>query len=99
MPASAEKTFYVYILANRHRTIYVGMTNDLQRRIHEHKHRLVPGFTSRYGIDRLVYFESGGNALGVIAREKELKGWRRSRKVSLIEQENPEWRDLSEDWD
>jgi putative endonuclease len=91
--------YYVYILANRHRTIYVGMTNDLRQRVYEHKQRRVPGFTSRHGIDRLVHFEAGGDVLGVIGREKQIKGWRRSRKIALIEQDNPEWRDLSDDWD
>ena len=95
MPANL---YFVYIVSNRHRTIYVGVTNDLLRRVTEHKQWLVPGFTNRYGIDQLVYFEEGGGVWGAIAREKEIKGWIRSRKVALIEQDNPEWRDLSDDW-
>jgi putative endonuclease len=92
------KQFFVYIAANRHRTLYIGVTNDLRRRMHEHAHRLVPGFTSKYGIDRLVYFESTPDVRSAIAREKHLKGWLRARKVALIEEMNPEWQDLSKGW-
>ena len=91
-------TFYVYILASRGRVLYVGVTNDLQRRVIEHKAHLVPGFTKRYNIDRLVYFEATANVQTALAREKQIKGWRRDRKVALIEVENPEWRDLAEGW-
>ncbi len=88
----------VYILASRGGTIYIGVTSDLQRRVHEHREGLVPGFTSRYNVTRLVYFEEFPTMLEAIAREKQLKGWRREKKVTLIEAMNPRWRDLSEDW-
>jgi len=88
----------IYILANRSRTLYVGVTNNLQRRIFEHRERLVPGFTSRYNIKRLVYFEAFPTMLEAIAREKQLKGWRREKKMALIATMNPHWRDIGEDW-
>ncbi|UCC69898.1 MAG: GIY-YIG nuclease family protein [Armatimonadota bacterium] len=79
-------------------TLYVGVTNDLEQRVFEHKENLIPGFTRKYGITRSVYFESYGEVLDAIAREKQIKGWRRARKVDLIESVNPRWRDLSEGW-
>jgi putative endonuclease len=88
--------YYVYILASRSRNLYIGVTGDLDRRILEHKNKLVRGFTSRYNIHRLVYYEVYGNVTSAIAREKELKGWRREKKIVLIERENPTWDDLSE---
>jgi len=91
-------TYYVYIMASRTCTLYVGVTSDLQRRVFEHKQKLVPGFTRRYGITRLVYYEDYGEVLEAIAREKRIKGWRRARKVDLIESANARWRDLSEGW-
>ncbi len=94
----AARTYYVYILSNMHRTLYTGVTNDLARRVYEHKHRLVPGFTSRYGVDRLVYFESTSDIGAAIEREKQIKGWLRPQKLALIESADPEWRDLSADW-
>jgi len=92
------RQFAVYILACRSRVIYVGVTNDLIRRVAQHRAKAFPGFTARYGIDRLVYFELTPNVRAAIAREKELKGWRREKKLRLIESMNPEWRDLWEDW-
>lgn len=92
------KEYYVYIMTNRSGTLYIGMTNDLERRVYEHKNKLVPGFTSKYNIDRLVYYESSNDVNVVIAREKQLKGWLRRKKIALIESINPEWRDLSEGW-
>jgi putative endonuclease len=87
--------FYVYLLASRrHGTLYLGVTNDLVRRVHEHKTKAVPGFTTRYAVDRLVWFETYADPTNAIAREKELKKWRRDWKIRLIEQQNPEWRDL-----
>ena len=87
--------YYVYILANRtHTTLYIGVTNDLLRRVYEHRAEVVPGFTARYHVDRLVYYEVFGSAYEAISREKALKGWRRSRKNELVERENPTWRDL-----
>ncbi len=94
----AARTYYVYIMANVARTLYVGVTNDLVRRVFEHKNRLVPGFTSRYGLGALVHFETTDDVTAAIAREKQIKGWLRSRKVALIESENSEWKDLSTGW-
>ncbi|MGD0975724.1 MAG: GIY-YIG nuclease family protein [Candidatus Korobacteraceae bacterium] len=88
--------YYVYILASRSRNLYVGVTGDLDRRIFEHKRKLLRGFASRYNIDRLVYYEIYDKVVRAIAREKELKSWRRERKIALIERENPTWDDLSE---
>ncbi len=93
-----SKEYYVYIMTNRSRTLYTGVTNDLMRRVYEHKHKLVPGFTSRYNIQFLVYYESGSDINAAIAREKQIKGWLRSKKIALIDSMNPEWRDLSEEW-
>jgi putative endonuclease len=92
------KYYYVYILANRTRNLYTGVTNNLQRRMYEHKHHLVAGFTSRYHITRLVYYEETSDVQAAISREKQIKGWLRAKKLALIESVNPEWRDLSEDW-
>ena len=93
-----SRDYFVYILTNWSRTLYVGVTNDLERRLFEHKNGLVKGFTRRYRIDRLAYFEVTTDVLAAISREKQLKSWRRSRKVALIESRNPDWRDLSEEW-
>jgi putative endonuclease len=92
------KQCYVYIMCNRSRTIYTGVTNNLQRRVYEHKNQLIPGFTSRYRIDRLVYYEVTADIESAIVREKQIKGWLRSKKTALIESTNPEWLDLSEGW-
>lgn len=87
--------YYVYILASRkHGTLYIGVTNDLVRRTFEHRTKAVAGFTTRYGIDKLVWFEAYDDAPSAIAREKELKKWRRDWKVRLIEEQNPGWVDL-----
>ncbi len=93
------RSFWTYIVASRHRTLYTGVTNDLERRVFEHKTKLVPGFSKTYNCDRLVFFEPADSPLVAIAREKQIKGWTRARKVALIEEGNPEWRDLSTDWD
>jgi putative endonuclease len=90
--------FFLYILANRrYGALYVGVTNNLARRMSEHKARLVPGFTERYGIDKLVYVEEYSSILEARARERAVKRWRRAWKIALIEKLNPEWRDLSDD--
>ncbi len=91
-------TYYVYILANATRRLYIGVTNNLERRMYEHKHKLIPGFTSKYGHSWLVYYESTEDVTAAIAREKQLKGWLRSRKMALVETMNHEWQDLSADW-
>ena len=89
--------YYVYILTcDNRRTLYVGVTNDLVRRVYEHKNELADGFTKRYHIHHLVYFEQTPDVNAAIAREKQLKGWRREKKVALIEQMNPAWDDLYE---
>ncbi len=98
MARARPESYFVYILASRSRTLYVGVTRDLPRRLHEHRSGRPPGFTSRYRITRLVHFEQTPDARSAIAREKEIKGWRRAKKVTLIEAENPTWKDLSEDW-
>ncbi|MEO0742296.1 MAG: GIY-YIG nuclease family protein [Bacteroidota bacterium] len=94
MPRS--KTYHVYILANRALMLYVGMTSDLGRRMAEHRAKAVPGFTARYDIDRLVYVETHADVHDAIARERQLKGWRRTKKLDLIARQNPQWRDLAD---
>jgi putative endonuclease len=92
------KQYYVYIMTNRSGTLYTGMTNDLRRRVWQHKQKLVEGFTKRYNITRLVYYEETPDVDGAIAREKQIKSWRREKKVALIESVNSGWKDLSEGW-
>ena len=92
------KTSYVYIMASRSRTLYTGVTNNLERRVAEHKRHLAPGFSDRYRIERLVYFETWGRIRDAIQREKQIKGWRRSKKIALIEAKNATLADLSEGW-
>ena len=94
----SRRTYFVYILASKSRVLYVGVTNDLERRIHKHKNKATQGFTSRYYIDKLVYVEETGNIEAAIAREKEIKDWVRAKKVSLIEGANLRWLDLSAGW-
>ena len=91
------KSFVVYILSNQARQLYVGVTSRFLQRMWEHKSGTVPGYTSRHGISQLVYWEHGANARSAIAREKEIKGMRRSRKLALVESLNPDWRDLYAD--
>lgn len=90
------QTYFVYIVASRSRNLYTGVTNDLQRRILQQKQGLVPGFTMRYRIQRLVYYEQFGNIRAAIAREKKVKGWNRQRRLALIASQNPTWKDLGE---
>jgi putative endonuclease len=92
------KDYYVYIMASRSRTLYTGVTNNLERRVSQHKLKLLPGFTALYRIDRLVYFEHHGDIREAIRREKQIKGWTRAKKLALIKPMNPGWCDLSEDW-
>jgi putative endonuclease len=89
------KSYSVYIMASASGVLYIGITNDLERRVFEHQNKLVPGFSARYNVRKLVYFELFGDARAAIAREKELKGWLRKKKVALIESLNPQWKDLS----
>ena len=88
----------MYILSNKRGTLYVGMTNDLERRVHEHKKKLIDGFTKKYNVTRLVYFASTDDVTAAITREKQIKGMLRSKKIELIKTMNPEFKDLSEDW-
>jgi putative endonuclease len=92
------RQYHVYILASLSRTLYVGVTSDLLGRVWKHKHGVYPGFTRRYHITSLVYFEDTSDACAAITREKQLKRWPRRRKTRLIEMHNPDWRDLSFDW-
>ena len=93
-----SRDFHVYILASKSRILYVGMTNDLIRRVLEHKAGEIEGFTKRYRINRLVYFEHYKYVINCIAREKQIKSWSRAKKVALIEVLNPTWEDLAVDW-
>jgi len=92
------KRYYVYIMSNVARTIYVGVTNDLERRVYQHKHKLIEGFTSKYNLTNLVYYAETNDIREAIAREKQIKGWLRAKKVALIEEINPFWDDLSSAW-
>ncbi len=92
------KQFYVYIMTNKSKTLYTGVTNNLERRVYEHKQKLVPGFTATYNITLLVYFEMTTDVKVALSREKQIKGWLRTKKISLIEAINPEWKDLSAEW-
>ena len=90
--------YYVYIVTNHSHRLYIGVTNDLERRMYEHKLKLLPGHTRRYNINQLVYYEAYRRIQDAIEREKQLKRWRRAKKIALIEVENPHWEDLSADW-
>jgi len=88
--------YFVYMLTNTHNTtLYIGMTNDLRRRLYEHENKLVSSFSRQYNLHKLVYYECTTDVYSAIAREKQLKGWTRAKKNALIEKENPEWLDLS----
>ena len=92
------RNYYVYILASASRALYIGVTNNLVRRVALHKEKKIPGFTRRYQITSLVYFETTTDIRAAIRREKHIKGWLRAKKVALIESVNPQWRDLSDGW-
>ena len=98
MTGRQSRQYYVYILTNATRKLYVGVTNDLERRMHQHRSKLVLGFTNKYNINWLVYYEQTSDVEAALAREKQIKAWRRSKKVALIETTNPRWRDLSLEW-
>ncbi len=89
------KQYWVYIVSNKLRTLYTDVTNDLARRVLEHKRKLIPGFTKKYNLQRLVYYEEWSNIRDAIGREKQIKGWLRAKKIGLIESRNAEWLDLS----
>ncbi len=93
------KCYYVYILTNASRTLYVGMTDNLERRMYEHKHKVHPtSFSARYNVTRLVYYEDSTDVNAAIAREKQIKGWLRAKKIALVNTMNPRWEDLSSGW-
>lgn len=97
--APVMRSYYVYILTNwNDEVMYIGMTNNLERRIQEHKQKRVAGFTARYNVNKLVYYEETNDVHVAIAREKEIKKWRREKKNNLVMTKNPEWQDLSEGW-
>ena len=92
--------YFVYILSNWNDSVlYIGVTSNLPRRLYEHRHNLVDGFTRQYNVHKLVYYEHTNDLYSAISREKQLKGWRRSKKDALITKMNPDWHDLSADWD
>jgi putative endonuclease len=93
-----SKEYYIYIMTNKSRTLYTGVTNNLMRRVDEHKNKLTKGFTSKYNIQFLVYYEMTTDVHAAIAREKQIKGWLRAKKIALIDSMNPQWKDLSEEW-
>ena len=92
------RSYFVYVMTNTSRTLYTGVTNDLKHRVFEHKRKLLPGFTSRYNVTMLVYFEETNDVQSALAREKQIKGWRRNKKSELIRSMNPNWIDLSAGW-
>jgi len=93
---AVERRYFVYIMSNESRMLYVGVTNGLHKRVFQHKSKLIPGFTQKYNLYKLVYFEEFGDIRAAIAREKQIKGWPRSKKVALIVAMNPRWKDLAE---
>ncbi len=96
--SAVEKTYYVYIMSSQRRAIYIGVTSSIERRVFQHKAHTSAGFTDTYNVTNLVYAERYGSVTRAISREKELKKWRREKKVALIEAVNPKWRDLSYGW-
>ncbi|HEY3057899.1 MAG TPA: GIY-YIG nuclease family protein [Chloroflexota bacterium] len=98
LPACAGLSFSVYVLASHARVLYTGVTNNLERRVFEHRAGAIPGFTSKYNVHRLVYFEDTEDLLAAMAREKQIKAWTRAKRVALIESMNPTWQDLAADW-
>ena len=94
-----NKTYYIYLITNwNNKVLYIGVTNNLERRIYQHKNKLIKGFTEKYNINKLVYFEQSSDINSAITREKEIKKWRREKKNSLIESTNKKWQDLSKNW-
>lgn len=93
-----SRLYSVYIMASKSKRIYIGVTNDLERRVYEHKNKENDGFTAKYNMNRLVYFEDTDDISDAIQREKTLKKWLRKWKIELIETDNPNWEDLAEDW-
>ncbi len=94
----SDRQYYVYILSGSRGTLYIGVTNDLVRRMNEHRQALVKGFTQKYKVKRLIYYEETSSIEAAIEREKQIKGWRRERKLALVKSVNPRYEDLAEDW-
>lgn len=93
------KSYYVYILASKKNgTLYTGVTNDLERRIYEHKKNIIKGFTAKYNVHNLVYYEETNDVNEALALEKKIKGWLRKKKIALIESTNPDWKDIAREW-
>ena len=92
------KTYYVYILASKSRNLYTGITSNLERRVLQHRRKSLGGFTARYNVNRLVYYETFGEVLDAIAREKHIKGLLRTKKIALIQSANRDWKDLNDGW-
>jgi putative endonuclease len=92
------RNYYVYIMTNKSGTLYIGVTNNIKRRVYQHKNKLADGFTKKYKIQYLLYFETFDSVYSAIAREKNLKGFIRKKKIELINSVNPKWEDLSKDW-
>ena len=92
------KNYYIYIMTSQSGTMYIGMTNDINKRVYQHKNHLIPGFTDKYNVDQLLYVETTSDPVSAIRREKQLKKWRREKKVALVDSQNPDWKDLSEGW-
>ena len=90
-----DRNYYVYIMTNKSGTLYAGITNNIARRVYEHQHKLVPGFTSKYNISRLIWMEEFSSPTEAIVREKQIKGWTRAKKLALIRVTNPQFRELS----
>ena len=91
-----QKDYYIYLLSNwNNKVLYIGVTSNLERRVHEHRQKLVAGFTEKYNVNKLVYFEQTNDAVSAISREKQLKKWRREKKNALVNSINPTWQDLS----
>jgi putative endonuclease len=93
-----EKAYWVYILSNKSKMLYTGVTNNLMYRVYQHRKKLISGFTKRYNVTTLVYFETTHDIRAAIRREKQIKGWLRTKKVALIKSANPKWEDLSAEW-
>src|SRR5690349_6178936 len=96
--ADGVKTYYVSVMANKSRTLYIGLTNNVERRVLQHRRKFMQGFTGRYNMNRLVHYERFGDVRAAISREKQIKGWLRARKIALIESTNRDWKELSEGW-
>jgi putative endonuclease len=96
---SSARRYYIYLITNwNNKVMYVGVTNNLERRIYEHKNKMIKGFTEKYNVSKLVYFEETQDVIAAIEREKQIKKWRRQKKDQLVNSSNPTWKDLSLEW-